>query len=78
MNFFRIGRLSEIQIVAELDRVGFNIDDHQPRRKAVDDEQNFIEADRLARVNFAARRRVESPDDFFFRRDLSDVLHARE
>ena len=56
-------------------RAGLGVDDQQPGRQAVQDEQDLVQADGLAGVDFrvvgaGAVVAIITPDHFFVRRDF--------
>jgi hypothetical protein len=75
---FLVGQTFCGQRVFDLDVSGLDVDDHQLGRQAVQDEQNLVQADRLAAMDFGVGRAIVTPDNFFVRRDFGEVLHAAE
>ena len=63
----------------DVDCLGVDVDDEQAgARQAVENEHNFIEADRLAGVDLGTAGGVVAPNDLLAGRDLCDVIHAGE
>jgi hypothetical protein len=64
--------------VLHLDGPGLDVDDHQLGWQAVLYEQDLVQTDWLAGVDFHSGGGVVAPDDLFLGRHLGEVLHPGE